>query len=179
MKIEFIDTNLHEVDEIEVQTMIVSAFQEERPFYGMAGLIDWRLCAEFSKLAINNFLTSELGEAVMTPTYGRLNATRVVLLGLGSSNKFGFNEMKIMGKRISNIIQGLKLSSLLIDLPGSPVSKVDPEKRMMILMETFKADNLLGSRDLRLFIAEKSNLHGNLRSIVRKINPRNPGSRYG
>jgi len=179
MKIEFIDTNLHEIDEINVQAMVVSAFMEERPFYGMAGLIDWRMCATFSRMSLENFVTSDLGEAVMVPAYNRLNANAVIMLGLGSEKTFGLNDVRALGIRIGALIHGLHLSDLLIDLPGSPLSQIDAEKRMRLLMETLKAEGVLGQQNIRLFIAEKARLHGKLRAVTRRYNPRNIGNKYG
>lgn len=178
MKIEFIDTDLHEVDEVEVQAMVVSAFRDERPFYGMAGLVDWRMCAALSRMALDNFITSDLGEAVMVPSL-RLNATAIILLGLGSSNQFGSVEIKALGTKISALIRGLHLSNLLIDLPGSPVSKMDAGKRMQFLMEAMKANGVLGAENTRLLIAEKAQFHGHLREIARRFGPGYKGGRYG
>ena len=179
MKIEFIDTNLHEIDEVEVQAMIVSAFREERPFFGMAGLVDWRMCSEFSRLALDKFVTSELGEAVMVPAYNRLRADSVILLGLGQGKNFGPDEVRLLGTRISEIIRGLHLSTLLIDLPGSPHSTLSPGKRMQFLLESMKKNGVLSSGNIRMLIAEKAGYHSKLQSVARRMNPRSMGNIYG
>ena len=178
MKIDFIDTNLHEMDEVETQVIIASAFQEERPFHGVAGLIDWRMCTAFARMALDNFLTSRLGEAVMVPSYGRFNATGVIMLGLGSDTGFGENEMKVTATKISGLIRGMHLNTVMIDLPGSPISRIRHAKRMNILMDALKNTELLTTEEISLFIVENARFHREMRSIVKKFNTGNRGRRY-
>ncbi len=179
MKIEIIDTNLHEMDEVAPQVIIASAFQQERPFHGAAGLIDWRMCTAFARMALDNFLTSRLGEAVMVPAYGRFNATGVVMLGLGSDEGFGENEMKVTAAKISALIRGMRLNNVMTDLPGSPVSRMRPSKRMEILLNTLKNTGLLAKDGINLFIVENSRFHREIQSVVKRFNTGKRGRRYG
>ena len=179
MKIEFIKTDLHEFDEVTAQAVMVSAFRQERPFHGAAGLVDWRLCALFSRMSLDDFLTSSLGEAVMTPAYGRLNAGEVIFLGLGSSRDFGTEAMRTLGRRITGIIRGLHLTRVMIDLPGSPTTRLGHGKRMQLLLEAFRDGGLLMDQDIRVYIAENPRFYGELQSVVNRFNPRARGGRYG
>ncbi len=71
------------LERIPADLAVVGAASDERPLRGGAGRVDWRLCALLSELAIEGHLTGAVGEAILLPGTGRLNANRVLVLGVG------------------------------------------------------------------------------------------------
>lgn len=70
-------------DRVVADVAIAGFFTNERPLRGAAGLADWRLCGLVSDLLAAARLPEKVGQAVLLPTYGRLAATRVLLISLG------------------------------------------------------------------------------------------------
>jgi hypothetical protein len=57
--------------------------EEERPLRGDAGIVDWRLAGQVSKLLTSGFCSGQFGEATLMPADARLAAGRVLLFGVG------------------------------------------------------------------------------------------------
>ena len=66
MELRFIGPDLGELDRVGAEVLVCSAFRDERPPRGVAGLYDWRSAGRLSKLMQQGFATGELGEVLMT-----------------------------------------------------------------------------------------------------------------
>lgn len=75
-------------ERVDTELAVAGFFLDERPLRGAAGRADWRLCGAVSDLIVLGRLRGKLGEALLVPSYGRLGAERVLLLGLGRRSSF-------------------------------------------------------------------------------------------
>ena len=70
-------------ERVEADLAVAGFYLDERPLRGAAGRADWRLCGAISRLLGEGSVRGRLGEAVLMPSFGRLAADRILLLGLG------------------------------------------------------------------------------------------------
>ncbi len=176
MKIDVIEQDLHKIDEVRVDLIIASAFAEDRPFKGLAGLIDWRMCGPLSRLAIDKFLTGELREALLMPCSNRLPSSLIVVVGLGSRANFLSTAMAAFDK-ISSVIKGLKVKEILMDLPGLNQNIIGVNRAVKMFMDSMKKANLL-QNDLHVYITAQSNQIPELRSSIKQLGVRRTTKKY-
>ncbi|MEE8582063.1 MAG: M17 family peptidase N-terminal domain-containing protein [Myxococcota bacterium] len=76
------------LDQIEAELAVVGSFSDERPLRGGAGRADWRLCGLISELLASGRLSGDRGEVLLTPSFGRIRAERILWFGLGSRARY-------------------------------------------------------------------------------------------
>ncbi len=67
--------------------LVLSFFTDERPLHGAAGLADWRLYGQLSRLILAGRCDGASGESLMMPAGPRLPFERIFLFGLGSGTR--------------------------------------------------------------------------------------------
>jgi hypothetical protein len=75
------------LDEVDAELALVFTYQNIRPLRGQAGMLDWRLNGRLSELILQSRFRGEMGEALLMPSKGRVNAAELMVLGLGDSTK--------------------------------------------------------------------------------------------
>jgi hypothetical protein len=70
-------------DRIEAPIASLSLFQDRLPLRRAAGLVDWRMNGELSRLIENKRLEGRGEESLLMPTDGRLESRSLFLFGLG------------------------------------------------------------------------------------------------
>lgn len=81
LRIETAELSLAALDRSEADS--VAAFAgPARPLRGLAGLLDWRLCAGLSRALSAGTFVPESGEVLLLPAAGRIPARRIFCFGL-------------------------------------------------------------------------------------------------
>lgn len=106
------------IERAAAEVVVVSCFQNDRPLRGEAGRIDWRLCGAVSALLERGAIRGAAGEAALLPTFGRLRAQRVLLLGLGPSQGFSPLDVKAAARDAVLRLGRLRVQSAAFTLPG-------------------------------------------------------------
>lgn len=80
------------VEAAALQALPLDAFvlfvaEDERPLWGLGGLLDWQMCAGLSKRLHAGDLTGTAGETVLTTASHGLAAPRIFAFGLGPQAK--------------------------------------------------------------------------------------------
>ena len=88
MTVHFLTTALPKWDKEEGQALLLTFFSDERPLRGAAGLADWRLCGRLSRLIKQGKINGRRGETLMLPPGKRMQFPRLLMFGLGDSNRF-------------------------------------------------------------------------------------------
>jgi len=102
---------------IGADVAVAGFFRDQRPLRGGAGLADWRLCGFVSRLLVASRAEGEIGDAVLTTTHGRLRAPRLLLIGLGSRQRYGADAHRAAVERAVLRALDLGAASAAIDLP--------------------------------------------------------------
>lgn len=106
------------IEKAGAEVAVVSCFENDRPLRGEAGRIDWRLCGAVSELIERGVIHGAAGEAALLPTFGRLRAPRVLLLGLGRSQGFSPLDVKAAARDAVLRLGRLRVQSAAFALPG-------------------------------------------------------------
>ena len=85
MQIAFRELSLRSLDALSADALALFINQSERPLQGLAGLCDWRLCGQLSRVLQAEFFTGKGGEALLMPAGHRLRVGRLLVFGLGES----------------------------------------------------------------------------------------------
>jgi hypothetical protein len=99
------------------ELLLLPLLSDERPLRGAAGLADWRLCGRLSRLLGAGRVDGALGETTLLPG-GRLPFTRVVLYGLGESDRFDELRFKEAARGLRRVVKELGASRFALALPG-------------------------------------------------------------
>ena len=97
---------------------IVPWFEDERPFQGLLGLLDWRRDGSLSRLAREGIARGTRGESVLLPAGPGLPVERLVLMGCGPRNRFDAEAASSVGARAARVAMDLRPSSVVIGLPS-------------------------------------------------------------
>ncbi len=96
MKLRFMPATLSHWDELKAPEcspevgpgdLVLSFFSNERPLHGAAGLADWRLYGQLSRLITAGHCAGGRGESLMMPAGPRLPFERIFLFGLGDGKR--------------------------------------------------------------------------------------------
>lgn len=84
MKVEPLRPSLDVVDELfGFEAVCAFLAEDERPFGGALGLIDWRLCGAISRVVKSGFYSATPSERLLLPTDGRIAPEKIFVVGLG------------------------------------------------------------------------------------------------
>ncbi|MEB2345608.1 MAG: hypothetical protein OZ948_12775 [Deltaproteobacteria bacterium] len=123
-----IEVEAEPLSRLAAEVAVAGFFRDQRPLRGGAGHADWRLCGWVSGLVGAARLSGEPGEAALVLTQARLQAPRLVLLGLGSQARFGPEAHREAARAALERIVGLGAGVAAIDLP--PPQGVDAPERI-------------------------------------------------
>src|SRR5262249_6798166 len=72
VELRFVTPELRRLDEVGSEVLAFGVFSDERPPHGTAGLVDWRLSGQVSRLMRQAFVTGKRSEVVMLPLRPKL-----------------------------------------------------------------------------------------------------------
>lgn len=125
--VRFVPPDLRRLDEVSAEVVVACIFEDERPFRGLAGLMDWRLSGRLSRLARSSFVRGAMGEAMIVPARPRLPFDKLLLMGAGARGSFDPSTFHAVLERILDALAGLQAKKALIELPGRSDRLVEPE----------------------------------------------------
>ena len=135
MKVSLVRPDLHQIDQLTVDTMALPVFEDQRPPLGLTGLVDWRLCGKVSSLLISGQLSGRFREAAMMPGYDRFPASRLVAFGLGDSREFTQARAREAVWFMADSLRLLRTTAFVTTLPGSISNTVPARAGMEMLLE--------------------------------------------
>lgn len=83
-----IELDTRPLERVPAELAVAGVFLEDRPLRGAAGRADWRLCGLLTDLVVEEELNAALGEVVLVGSSGRLSASALLVVGLGSRASF-------------------------------------------------------------------------------------------
>jgi hypothetical protein len=105
----------------------------ERPPHGVAGLVDWRLAGRLSELIRTGFARGEVGEVLLLPGRPKLSFEKVVIFGIGRGANFNEQIYRGIVERLLGTLEGLKVRSAVVELPGRHLDCIAPERAVEVL----------------------------------------------
>jgi len=135
LELRFILPNLRRLDLAGTEVLVAGITEDERPLRGLAGLLDFRLQGKLSKLLASGFISGRFGELLLLPGKPALAFDKLILVGLGSRGTFGDNTYRHALSRILTTLEGIRVRSAVVELPGRHFFSMRPEDATSILLE--------------------------------------------
>lgn len=114
------ELSLETLDTLEdVDTLCLFVAEDERPLSGAAGLSDWRLCGQLSRLLVDGFFTGAADDSVLLPSNGRIGPARIVVFGLGRRERL--SDGPALGARLAAaaaVLDRAGAVSVALEVPG-------------------------------------------------------------
>ncbi len=148
IELRFVAPDLRRLDETDAELVACGVFADERPFRGLAGLLDWRLAGRLSRLARQGFVVGARGEAVLLPVRPRMTADKLLLVGLGDRAAFDTTAFGATLDRTLDAITGLAVKTAIVELPGRGTGVIDAASSATALLERLTDDQ----RDALTFV---------------------------
>lgn len=156
LDLRFVASDLRRLDEISAEVVACGVFRDERPFRGMAGLLDWRLAGRLSRLARQGFLVGEVGELLAVPVRSRLSFDKLLIFGLGPRDAFGDRSYQQVLDRAVDALRGLHVKRAVLELPGRGTEAISAEHAAEVLFEVLSAEE----RDIITLVEDPSGREG-------------------
>ncbi len=136
MDLRFANATLRTLDQAGTEVLVACLAMGERPPGGVAGLVDWRLAGRVSNLIQAGFATGELGEVLMIPGKPRLPFDKILLFGLGPPADFDEAAFDRVTQKMLDTLEGLRIRTAVVELPGRHLALITPERAVAILLES-------------------------------------------
>ena len=130
MEVRFVSLDLARLDAQRMEMLALPFFEDERPLRGAAGLCDWRLCGALSRIVGSERVRGDVGEVLLVPGRPRLAFEKVVLFGQGPAAAFDGDVAAVVLDRVLRTLDGLRLRSMALSLPGRGSGRAAPAEAM-------------------------------------------------
>ncbi len=135
MDVASVVPDLHRLDETPKDALACAIWSDERPFAGVAGLIDFRLAGRLSRLALRRFISGKRGELLCVPGRPRLPFDKILVVGMGERADFDEKAFRLVFARLIDALVGLRVTSAAIELPGRADGSLPPERASEFYVE--------------------------------------------
>jgi len=125
------------LSDVEADVVIVNLFKGVKTPGGATGAVDAALGGIISEFAIkhDNF-EGNFGETYILQTYGKIKASKVLLVGLGESKDFNLTKLReLNAKIIKKVETTLKAKKIASILHGAGIGGLDPKESAKAITE--------------------------------------------
>ncbi|HXX31405.1 MAG TPA: M17 family peptidase N-terminal domain-containing protein [Myxococcaceae bacterium] len=119
-----------------VDTLCLFVAEDERPLAGAAGLADWRLCGQLSRLLVDGFFRGAADDSLLLPSAGRIGPGRIVVFGLGRGDRLA--DGPALGARLAAaaaVLDRAGSEAVALEVPGA--GRVPDSERVRALRSGF------------------------------------------
>ncbi len=121
------------LSKLRSEALVVSCFEDVRPLRGLAGEVDWLYGGIISTLMMQDKMTGKLGEVLLMAPQGKLQVSKIVLVGLGACATYGYEQIHSVAKQLYDVMDGLNVRERAVEL----FVPARPELDLTLLMESF------------------------------------------
>jgi len=107
--------------------LIVNLFEGIKSPGGATGVIDKALNGAITEIIKNEEITGKLGETIIFPTFGKLKAKKIMVVGLGKSDKFGIDEIRKASGSAAMAAKKAKAKIVGTIVHGAGIGGIEPE----------------------------------------------------
>jgi len=138
VSVHFLSNELGKWDQVAADALVLTVFADERPLRGAAGLADWRLCGQLSRLLKRERFRGERGEHLLMPPGRRLRFARVFVFGLGAAADWSDERYREEIREISAVLAAAGVKSFAIQPPGRATGLVAARRALEVWMEEWE-----------------------------------------
>jgi hypothetical protein len=136
LDLRFTTPELRKLDLVGTEVIVSTLASDERPPHGVTGLLDFRLAGRISKLIQSGFATGRVGEVVLVPGKPKLPFDKLLLFGIGRQLDFNDPVFRAVLDKMLRTLEGLRVRSAVVELPGRHFDAISPERAADILLES-------------------------------------------
>ncbi len=133
VEITIVHQDLEHLDRLEADTLLLFLPDEEGPFAGFAGLVDWRLTGGLSRYLIKGWLRGEMGKSYLMPAAGRLPVQRLLGIGIGRPGQLDMRSVENLAELAGGKLAAARSTSVACALPGEPTSRDEVRSTFRVL----------------------------------------------
>ena len=134
MELRFVAPDLRRLDELRADALVLPFFAEERPLRGAAGLIDWRLRGQLSRLRLRGRLTGAAFQRVLVPGRPLTSFDKIFLVGLGKEDEMVPARAEQACRVILEVLDHVLARSAALVLPGRSTGKVAADAALEVFL---------------------------------------------
>lgn len=120
MPVQLRPFELEALESTSVDTYALFVAEDERPLWGLGGLLDWKLAAGISQHLQQKAFTGAPGESVLMPTYGKTPGIRILVFGVGPLAQLTPQRFAESARTAVEKLQQAKPSALAVGVPEQP-----------------------------------------------------------
>jgi hypothetical protein len=141
MTVSFLASELGKWDHLDKppDALVLSFFSDERPLRGAAGLCDWRLCGRLSRLLKAGRVSGGWGEITLYPTGPRLPFGKLLLFGLGASERFDESAALKAGKSIAQATAKMRFARYALVPPGRSTGRLSARRALELYLQSLRS----------------------------------------
>jgi hypothetical protein len=94
--------------------------EDERPFGGALGLVDWRLCGAVSRVVKSGFFSAGPSERLLLPTDGRVAPEKIFVVGLGRRGSVTTMRLEHELDKAARMLEGAGVASVALTFAQLP-----------------------------------------------------------
>jgi hypothetical protein len=133
--LRFTTPSLRRLDLAGTEVLVAPVTEDERPPHGVAGLVDFRLAGRISKLLQRGFATGKLGEVLLVPGRPKLPFDKILLFGIGPTDRFGESVFRRVVEQMLATLENLRARTAVVELPGRQKGAIPAERAADVLLE--------------------------------------------
>lgn len=134
MELRFATPDTRRLDELRAEALVLPFFAEERPMRGAAGLVDYRLRGQLSRLRIRGRISGDPRERVLVPGKPLTSFDKIFLVGLGPEAAITAASAEAACRSILAMLDGCLARSVAMVLPGRSTGRLDAEAALEALL---------------------------------------------
>jgi hypothetical protein len=142
IRLQPLDLALLDATAVDAYALFVG--QDERPLWGLAGLVDWRLAGGLSDHLRSAVLQGVVGESFLTTTGGMLPGSRIFAFGLGPAAGITAESFAARARHAALALRGAQVQSLVVGLPERPPAQASARTLVAAL-------SVLGDLEISVF----------------------------
>jgi Cytosol aminopeptidase family, N-terminal domain len=156
VNVAFLASELGKWDQLDKApaALILPFFQDERPLRGAAGLCDWRLCGRLSRLLESGRVKGNWGETTLYPSGSRLPFGKLVLFGLGPSERFDEAAARDAGRKIAFVALRMNLARYALVPPGRSTGRLSARRALEIYLSSAAPPQKTERAEAELLVVE-------------------------
>jgi hypothetical protein len=106
-------------DALNLDTLILGFFSDERPPRGYCGLVDWRLNGMISTEIARGRVSGDFMEKLLYAFPKRIRISRILLFGLGPFSELTYDRLYNTGYEMARTASGLRADDLALPIPAA------------------------------------------------------------
>lgn len=140
------------IAEAQVDGLVVNLFEGVTRPGGATGAVDRALGGEVSRLIAKGYIKGKLNETFVIPTFGRIPADNVLVVGLGKSSEFDLDRVRQVSATAAKTLRKAGCQKIATIVHGAGIGGLDPAAAAQALTEgtllgLYRFDKYLTNRE--------------------------------